>query len=214
MDQAGAVFRGKSEKSGCKLDPKLISALVERWRPETHTFNLPCDLLGAIPKTIYEGQIEMAWIRQYFTEMVEDSTKVQREQYARERANSFEVWRIGDIVPGDMLGDTTNENQNWWLPFTTTIMGSVLISIFTSLSELSIYIPLITRWNNASSHVGLPTELQDIRFSLDRLSEAKDSAIQAVIPDEFFVNPNAWHVEVILVVYATVKMHEIDRVLW
>ncbi|KAK5825986.1 hypothetical protein PVK06_020882 [Gossypium arboreum] len=28
--------------SGCKLDPTLVSAMVEMWRPKTHSFHLPC----------------------------------------------------------------------------------------------------------------------------------------------------------------------------
>ncbi|KAG8490694.1 hypothetical protein CXB51_013805 [Gossypium anomalum] len=30
-------------EAGCKLDLKLISAFIERWRLETHTFDLPCE---------------------------------------------------------------------------------------------------------------------------------------------------------------------------
>ncbi|MBA0682649.1 hypothetical protein Goari_024350 [Gossypium aridum] len=42
---------------------------------------------------------------------------------------------------------------------------------------------IVTRWNHASSHVGLPTELQDIRLLLYQRSKA----------EEFFVNHNDWH---------------------
>ena len=31
-----------------KLDRSLLSALVDRWRPETHTFHLPCGEMAPI----------------------------------------------------------------------------------------------------------------------------------------------------------------------
>ncbi|MBA0616759.1 hypothetical protein Godav_026252, partial [Gossypium davidsonii] len=44
-------------------------------------------------------------------------------------------------------------------------------------------------------------------------TKAKIGEIRAVIPDEFFQNLNIWHVNVSLVNYATVEMHQTDRVL-
>ncbi|MBA0633822.1 hypothetical protein Godav_029089, partial [Gossypium davidsonii] len=40
-----------------------------------------------------------------------------------------------------------------------------------------------------------------------------DPVIRAVIPDEFLQNPNAWHAKFALISYATVEMHQSDRVL-
>ncbi|KAH1074580.1 hypothetical protein J1N35_026908 [Gossypium stocksii] len=74
------------------------------------------------------------------------------------------------------------------------------------------------RWNHSASYVCLPSSLEDIRLLLDQQSEAQrpyeDPAIRAVIPNEYFQNPNAWHVKVPLVNFAIVEMHYSDRVLW
>ncbi|XP_052484853.1 protein MAINTENANCE OF MERISTEMS-like [Gossypium raimondii] len=41
---------------GCKLDSTLISVLVERWRPETHIFHLPC---GECTITLEDVQLQL-----------------------------------------------------------------------------------------------------------------------------------------------------------
>ncbi|MFQ6657903.1 hypothetical protein Gotur_027379, partial [Gossypium turneri] len=70
-------------------------------------------------------------------------------------------------------------------------------------------------WNHSMSYVGIPTALKDIRLLLDQRPEAhfqwtpyEDPTIRAVIPDEFFQNPNIWHVKVPLVSYVIVEMHQ------
>ncbi|MBA0794247.1 hypothetical protein Gohar_018597, partial [Gossypium harknessii] len=152
------------------------------------------ELLGLAPETIYRGWIEMAWIRKNSARLDEDSTKVEREQHAR--AYILQIF-WGILLPNKLRNLV---HLRWLLKLVN----------FRGANELS--------WRSAvlaTFHMGLSTELQDIRLLLNQRLKAntpyEDLAIREVIPKEFFMNPNAWHMKVPLVVYATVEMHKTDR---
>ena len=52
LSEAGLLTIGRLAESGlAKLDRSLLTALVDRWRSETHTFHLPC---GEMPPTLQD----------------------------------------------------------------------------------------------------------------------------------------------------------------
>ncbi|MFQ6655716.1 hypothetical protein Gotur_026145 [Gossypium turneri] len=77
---------------GCKLDPKLICELIERWRLKTHTFHLSCgectitledvqlQLRLPVDGSVFTGSVQSA---DWGAELENDSTEVERIRYAR-----------------------------------------------------------------------------------------------------------------------------------
>ncbi|MBA0730072.1 hypothetical protein Golax_023409, partial [Gossypium laxum] len=85
--------------------------------------------------------------------------------------------------------DATEESKNRRLPVTTAVMSMV-----------SLY---VIEW---TTHIySIHNEFQWTLY--------EDPAIRTVIPDEFLQNLNVWHAKVALINYATVEMHQSDRVL-
>ncbi|MFQ6665933.1 hypothetical protein Gotur_032476 [Gossypium turneri] len=76
---------------------------------------------------------------------------------------------IGGYLIPNLSRNLIHLSQNRRLPTTTTIIGSVSLSIFTSSSEPPIYIPT----HNKTSYVGIPTALEDIQLLLDQRSEVQ-----------------------------------------
>ncbi|MFQ6655715.1 hypothetical protein Gotur_026145 [Gossypium turneri] len=177
---------------GCKLDPKLICELIERWRLKTHTFHLSCgectitledvqlQLRLPVDGSVFTGSVQSAdWgaiCHDLLGAIMDNIYKVERIRYARayilEMIRSYLMPNLSRNLVHlkwllKFIDFRVADKLSWGLPITTTIIGSVLLFIFTSSSEPPIYI---------HTH----NEFQWTPY--------EDPIIRAVIPDEFFQN--------------------------
>ncbi|MFQ6657203.1 hypothetical protein Gotur_026985, partial [Gossypium turneri] len=222
---------------GCKLEPKLISALIERWKLETYIFHILCGECTIIFEDVQSqlglpvdgstvaGSVQS--LRDTFPESRNNSTEVERIQYARayilEIIIQYARAYILEIIRGYLMPDLSRNllHLRWLLKLVDFraagefSWGSAVLKIL--YWEMCGATPL-NKAKIGASYVGIPTALEDIRLLLDQRLKVQfqwipyeDSAIRAIIPDNFFQNLNICHVKVPLVNYSTVDEHQTDR---
>ncbi|KAG8486536.1 hypothetical protein CXB51_020002 [Gossypium anomalum] len=218
-------------------------ATIERWRPEMHTFYLPC---GECTITLEDVHLQLGlsvdgyarsdrdgMVTRHIPGADNDSTELERIRYAR----AYILEMIGGYLMPDL---SRNLVQLRWLlklvdfraagelswgsavlatlykemcgatrPNKAKIGGTVSLSIFTSSSRPPIYISThneVEPFDELCRNTYLSR-----RYTTSIRTIIGSRTIRAVIPDEFFQNPNVWHVKVPLVNYAIVEMHQSDR---
>ncbi|MFQ6622433.1 hypothetical protein Gotur_002053 [Gossypium turneri] len=171
---------------GCKVDSKLISALIERWRPKTHIFHLP---YGECTITLKDVKLQLGL-------PVDGSALTGSVQFADWRAVCYDLLGAilnniyGDRIEMGWLRDTFPEPGNdsteveriqYVRAYILKMIGGYLMSDLVA-SEFS--------WGSAM----LATLYREM-CGATTPTKAKIREIRAVIPDKSFQNLNIWHVK-------------------
>ncbi|RYQ90065.1 hypothetical protein Ahy_B09g096354 isoform H [Arachis hypogaea] len=132
LQMAGLYHLARLNNRWFRLDEALVSAFVERWRPETHTFHMPfgeCtwvwfeELLGVVPppSQVQKYAVNCSWFQETFGECPEGADEDTVRRYAR----AYIMMLLGTQLFADKSGNRVHIR---WLPFVARLeeMGTYI----------------------------------------------------------------------------------------
>ncbi|QHN88645.1 uncharacterized protein DS421_16g565230 [Arachis hypogaea] len=113
LQMAGLYHIARLNDRWFRLDETLVSAFVERWRPETHTFHMP---FGECTITLQDVayQLGLPVDGHYFQETFAECPKGADEEMVRRFARAYIMMLLGTQLFADKSG---NRIHIRWLPF-------------------------------------------------------------------------------------------------
>ncbi|MBA0662548.1 hypothetical protein Goklo_006646, partial [Gossypium klotzschianum] len=133
----------------CKLDPTLTSTLVERWRPETHTFHLPCSECTITLQNV-QLQLDLPVDGPVITRsvVIGDWSGIYKKLLGRVLETFFggRIEMKWLLIGGVLMLDKSQAfvHLSWLLQLIDlkeAVMGMVRPTIFMSPSQLPLYFP-------------------------------------------------------------------------
>ncbi|KAL5141185.1 Serine/threonine-protein phosphatase 7 long form [Glycine soja] len=214
-----------------KINASLISALIERWRPETHTFHMRCGectitlqdvsvLLGSV--------VKLSWLAHHFAQINNDDD----EEQVRRFASAWILRFIGGVLFVDKSSNKVSlrEMCNATGYKTKSIGGMCILLQMWAWERCPTLAPKRTpsqventplghRWlRRGNQHIG-NDDVRVFRRKLDIMKrhefvwESYPSTVISLLPPVCLVRSLAWYAVVPLICFQVIEWHQSDRIL-